>query len=81
MIIPGVLAVLSPLFVGFLLGSQSLGGLLIGALTSGFMLAVFMANAGGAWDNAKKYIEANQLGCGKGKSSEHHKANFFGYFL
>ena len=74
MIIPGVLAVCGPLFIGFLLGSEALGGMLIGSITSGFMLAVFMANAGGAWDNAKKYVEAGGLGPGKGKKSDAHKA-------
>lgn len=61
MIIPGVLAVASPLFIGYLLGPEALGGMLVGGITCGFMVAVFMANAGGAWDNAKKYVEAGQL--------------------
>jgi len=61
MIIPGVLAIVSPLFIGFLLGPEALGGMLIGGITSGFMLAVYMANSGGAWDNAKKYIEKGSL--------------------
>ena len=78
MIIPGVLAIVSPLIIGFLLGSAALGGMLVGAITSGFMLAVFMANAGGAWDNAKKYIEADQLGKGMGKGSMYHKAAVVG---
>eukprot|EP01084_Bolivina_argentea_P307745 531964_1 len=78
MIIPGVLAILAPLFAGFLLGAEALGGLLVGALTSGFMLAVFMANAGGAWDNAKKYIEADRLGADKGKGSPEHSAAVVG---
>jgi len=78
MIIPGVLAILAPLFMGYLLGAEALGGLLVGALTSGFMLAVFMANAGGAWDNAKKYIEANRLGVEKGKGSNEHAAAVVG---
>merc|ERR1719410_3399636 len=78
MIIPGVLAIVAPLFAGFLLGSQALGGLLVGALTSGFMLAVFMANAGGAWDNAKKFIEADRLGKNKGKGSSEHEAAVVG---
>merc|ERR1712087_551562 len=78
MIIPGILAILSPLFAGFLLGAEALGGLLVGALTSGFMLAVFMANAGGAWDNAKKYIEADRLGQDKGKGSSEHSAAVVG---
>merc|ERR1712087_191314 len=52
MIIPGVLAVLAPLMIGFFLGPEALGGMLVGGITAGFMLAVYMANAGGAWDNA-----------------------------
>merc|ERR1719463_426024 len=61
MIIPGLLAVASPLFIGYLLGAESLGGMLVGGITCGFMLAVYMANSGGAWDNAKKYVEAGLL--------------------
>jgi len=61
MIIPGVLAIVAPLFVGFLLGPEALGGMLVGGITCGFMLAVYMANAGGAWDNAKKWVEAGNL--------------------
>jgi len=61
MIIPGVLAIVSPLFIGYLLGAEALGGMLVGGITCGFMVAVYMANAGGAWDNAKKYVEAGQL--------------------
>merc|ERR1712223_670104 len=64
--------------MGYLLGSEALGGLLVGALTSGFMLAVYMANAGGAWDNAKKFIEANGLGEGKGKTTKFHDAAVVG---
>ena len=71
MILPGLIAVLSPIVTGLLLGSKGLGGLLIGALLSAVMLAIFMANSGGAWDNAKKYIESGKLG---GKGSEAHKA-------
>ena len=71
MILPGVLAVASPIAVGILLGAEALGGLLAGALSSGIMMAIFMANAGGAWDNAKKYIEEGYHG---GKGSESHKA-------
>merc|ERR1712048_1525256 len=78
MVIPGILAILAPLFTGFLLGSEALGGLLVGALTSGFMLAVFMANAGGAWDNAKKFIEAKGLGPDKAKGSNEHEAAVVG---
>ena len=71
MIFPAVIAVASPVLIGFLFGSTGLGGLLIGGLASAIMLAVFMANAGGAWDNAKKYIE---LGHSGGKGSIAHKA-------
>lgn len=71
MILPGCIAVTSPIICGILLGTKGLGGLLIGALLSAIMLAVFMANAGGAWDNAKKYIESGECG---GKGSEAHKA-------
>lgn len=71
MILPGVIAIVSPVVVGILLGTRGLGGMLIGALVSAIMLAVFMANAGGAWDNAKKFIEAGNYG---GKGSEAHKA-------
>ena len=73
MILPGCLAVFLPLTVGFLLGSKGLAGMLIGAISAGFLLAVTMANAGGAWDNAKKWIEAGGLGPGNGKGSEAHK--------
>lgn len=75
MILPGVMAVLSPVIVGVLLGVEALGGLLAGALVSGVMLAIFMANSGGAWDNAKKYIEGLEDG---GKGSEPHKAAVVG---
>ena len=71
MILPALLAIGSPLFFGIFLGAQGLGGLLVGGLVSSIMLAVFMANAGGAWDNAKKYIEEGHYG---GKGSEAHKA-------
>lgn len=71
MILPGVLAVASPVVVGFVLGPQVLGGLLGGALISCVLLALMMANAGGAWDNAKKYVEKGNLG---GKGSDVHKA-------
>ena len=64
MIVPGAIAVVVPLVGGFI-GVEALGGFLAGALVTGFLLAIFMANAGGAWDNAKKYIEAGELG-GKG---------------
>ncbi len=75
MIIPGALAVIVPLLVGFALGKEALAGLLIGTTSSGFLLAVMMANAGGAWDNAKKWIESGQYG---GKGSEAHKAAVVG---
>jgi K(+)-stimulated pyrophosphate-energized sodium pump len=75
MIMPSLLAVIAPLVVGILLGPQAVAGLLIGALSSGFILAIYMANAGGAWDNAKKYIEDGHLG---GKGSEAHKASVVG---
>ena len=71
MILPGLVAVFSPIVGGFVLGTAGLGGILIGGLASAIMLAVFMANAGGAWDNAKKYIEEGNFG---GKNSETHKA-------
>lgn len=71
MILPGLIALISPIAIGLLLGCQGLGGMLLGALVSAIMLAVFMANAGGAWDNAKKYIESGEHG---GKGSEAHKA-------
>ncbi len=75
MILPGVLAVAAPVAVGAILGPEALGGLLIGAIATGFLLAIMMANAGGAWDNAKKYIEAGHLG---GKGSEQHAAAVVG---
>ena len=71
MIIPGLMAVVVPIATGFILGPVALGGLLIGAVGSGFMLAIMMASAGGAWDNAKKYVELGHYG---GKGSEAHKA-------
>lgn len=75
MIIPGLMAVVVPILVGMTLGKEALGGLLAGATASGFILAVMMANAGGAWDNAKKYIEAGNLG---GKHSTAHNAAVVG---
>ena len=71
MILPATIAVVSPILAGLLFGARGLGGLLIGGLASSIMLAVFMANAGGAWDNAKKYVEEGNFG---GKGSETHKA-------
>ncbi|MDO5047168.1 MAG: sodium-translocating pyrophosphatase [Anaerococcus sp.] len=76
MIIPGVLAVAVPLLVGSILGPYALGGLLAGALVTGVLMAIFMSNAGGAWDNAKKYIET--LGGEDGKGSDAHKASVVG---
>jgi len=75
MIAPGLTAVITPVIVGFLLGKEALGGTLAGATLTGVFLALFMANAGGAWDNAKKYIEAGNLG---GKGSDPHKAAVVG---
>lgn len=75
MIVPGLMAVIVPVVVGYVLGSLALGGLIAGALVSGIMLAISMANSGGAWDNAKKYIEAGQYG---GKGSDTHKAAVVG---
>ena len=75
MIVPGLLAVLSPLAIGLLLGTEALGGLLGGSLVSGVLMAVMMSNAGGAWDNAKKYIEGGAHG---GKGSDAHKAAVVG---
>ncbi|MFQ9516411.1 MAG: sodium-translocating pyrophosphatase [Eubacterium sp.] len=75
MILPGVMAVVTPLAVGYLLGASALGGMLCGALGCGVMMAIFMSNAGGAWDNAKKYIEGGFAG---GKGSEAHKAAVVG---
>ena len=71
MILPGVMAVIAPIATGFILGEAALGGLLIGAVSSGFMLAIMMASAGGSWDNAKKYVELGNFG---GKGSDAHKA-------
>ena len=71
MVLPGIMAVATPLAIGFILGTAALGGLLIGAVGAGFVLAITMANAGGSWDNAKKYIELGNYG---GKGSDAHKA-------
>ncbi len=75
MVLPGVTAVLAPVFVGKVLGVEALGGLLAGATVTGVLMALFMANAGGAWDNAKKYIEGGAYG---GKGSDPHKAAVVG---
>ena len=75
MIIPGLLAVVVPVLVGILIGAESLGGLLAGSLVTGVLMAIFMSNAGGAWDNAKKYIEEGHHG---GKGSDPHKAAVVG---
>lgn len=75
MIIPGLLAVVVPVGVGFILGAEALGGLLAGSLVTGVLMAIFMANSGGAWDNAKKYIEGGTHG---GKGSEAHAAAVIG---
>ena len=75
MLVPGIMAVVAPLAVGLILGSTALAGLLAGSLVSGVMMAMFMSNAGGAWDNAKKYIEEGNHG---GKGSDAHKAAVVG---
>jgi K(+)-stimulated pyrophosphate-energized sodium pump len=75
MIVPGLFGVLSPVVVGCIIGKEALGGFLVGSNVVGVLLALFMANAGGAWDNAKKYIEKGNLG---GKGSDNHKAAVIG---
>ena len=75
MIAPGVLAILVPVLVGFILGKEALGGLLGGSIVTGVMMAIFMSNSGGAWDNAKKYIEEGNFG---GKGSDNHAAAVVG---
>ena len=75
MIVPSLMAVISPVVVGIVLKPAGLGGLLMGSIATGFLLAVFLANSGGAWDNAKKYIESGNLG---GKGSANHKATVIG---
>jgi len=75
MVIPSLIAIISPVIMGLWFGAEALGGLLAGTLVSGFLLAVFMANSGGAWDNAKKYVESGHLG---GKGSDVHKATIVG---
>ena len=71
MVLPGLLAIIAPVAVGAILGAEALGGLLVGAIATGFLLAIMMANAGGAWDNAKKWVEKGNHG---GKGSEQHTA-------
>ena len=75
LLIPGILAVVAPLLVGFLFGPLALGGTLIGVIASGLMMALTMSNGGGAWDNAKKYIEDGNHG---GKGSDAHTAAIIG---
>lgn len=75
MLIPGIMAVAAPILVGVVLGTKALGGLIAGALVTGVLMAIFMSNSGGAWDNAKKYIEEGNHG---GKGSEAHKAAVVG---
>ena len=75
MVIPSLIAIVAPILTGVIFGVTGVVGLLIGGLSSGFVLAIFMANAGGAWDNAKKYVEEGNLG---GKGGEVHKATVVG---
>ena len=75
MVAPAIVGIASPIIVGVILGGSGVIGLLCGATASGFIMAVFMSNSGGAWDNAKKYIEAGHFG---GKGSDNHKAAVVG---
>jgi len=75
MILPSLLAIITPIVTGLVLGVAGVLGLLVGGLAAGFVLAIFMANSGGAWDNAKKYIEEGNFG---GKGSSNHKAAIVG---
>ena len=75
MLVPGIMAVVAPVLVGFLFGTEAVGGMLAGALVTGVLMAIFMSNAGGAWDNAKKYIENGNNG---GKGSDAHAAAVIG---
>ena len=75
MVFPSLLAIVAPIATGLIFGVSGVVGLLIGGLSAGFVLAIFMANAGGAWDNAKKYVEEGNFG---GKHSEVHKATVVG---
>jgi H(+)-translocating pyrophosphatase len=78
MVPPGAIAITAPIIVGTLLGPRALLGMILGAISSGFLLGVMMSNAGGAWDNAKKWVEKGKLGPGKGKKSDPHKATVVG---
>ena len=75
MILPSLLAIIVPVLIGLLLGVKALGGLIVGSTVCGFLMAIFMSNAGGAWDNAKKHIESGNHG---GKGSPAHKAAITG---
>ena len=75
MLLPSILAILAPILTGVILGVAGVLGLLVGGLGAGFVLAIFMANSGGAWDNAKKYVEEGNFG---GKGSDNHKATVVG---
>ncbi len=75
MVLPSLLAIASPVAMGLILGPNALGGMLVGATAAGFVMAIMMANTGGSWDNAKKWIEAGNLG---GKGSEQHKSAVVG---
>ena len=75
MLVPGIMAVVAPILIGVLLGTEALGGLIAGSLVTGVLMAIFMSNAGGAWDNAKKYIEEGTHG---GKGSPAHRAAVVG---
>ncbi|MBL7054030.1 sodium-translocating pyrophosphatase [Patescibacteria group bacterium] len=75
MVLPSIITIIAPILIGIVLGKQALGGFLVGAILVGFLLAVMMANSGGAWDNAKKYIEQGNLG---GKGSDAHKSSIIG---
>ena len=75
MVVPSLIAIIAPILTGIIFGVPGVLGLLIGGLSSGFVLAIFMANSGGAWDNAKKYVEEGNFG---GKGSEVHKATVVG---
>jgi inorganic pyrophosphatase len=78
MLLPGALVVLSPIFFGIIFGPEALAGLLPGSLVSGVQMAISASNTGGAWDNAKKYVEAGKMGKDRGKKSDVHKAAVIG---